>query len=129
MEIRAGSRFQALSLVRPGGSLIAAGRKTLEVRRWSPTLAPSEDLLIVENARYLREGDADEGLALALVRVARVRPFRPEDMPAACASTFEEGWLAWELTHLRRLISPLTVPALRKLYRITIPSDAQILHI
>jgi hypothetical protein len=50
--------------------------KILEVRRWKPDLAPSEDLLIVENGRFLhRDGDHDEaGVPVAIVKVKTVRP-------------------------------------------------------
>lgn len=82
---------------------IATGEKTLEVRRWSPDISSQEDLLIVENDRFLHEeGDEDpNGRAVALVRVARIRPFVRDDMVAACASRFADGWLAWELIDVR----------------------------
>jgi hypothetical protein len=96
---------KAISIVAPGGSRIARGEKTLEARRWAPALGPDEDLLIVENGRFLTmDGEVDpDGVALALVRVATVRPFVEADMIAACASSFEPGWLAWELTDVRPL--------------------------
>ncbi len=114
--------MKALSIVAPNGSRIAAGEKTLEIRRWSPDLLPQEDLLIVENPRFLHaEGETDpEGRAVALVRVAHVRPFTPEDIPAACASRWEPGWLAWELTGICAL-TPVQVPAARGIYRVDFP--------
>ena len=52
--------MKALSIVAPSGLRIANGLKTLEVRRWSPSLRPDEDLLIVENNRFLRaDGEED----------------------------------------------------------------------
>ncbi len=116
--------MKALSIVSPGGSRIAAGLKTIEVRRWRPDLDPSEDLLIVENSRFLRgpsEEDPD-GRAVAIVKVAQVRPFLTEDVAAAMASSFEEGWLAWELVDVRpvRLDSP--VRAAPGIYEVEIPT-------
>ena len=110
--------IKALSVVIPGGGRIAAGSKTLEVRRWAPPLGPTEDLLIVENGRFLREeGDEDpQGRAVALVRVAGWRPFTPEDIPAACASGFEEGWLAWALTDIRPIWPATPCRAARGIY-------------
>lgn len=106
--------------MRPSGSRIASGEKTLEIRRWRPQLDPSQDLLIVENGRFLHsDGDEDEaGLAVAIVRVKAVRPFTPEDMPAACASYFEEGWLAWELSDVRPIPLPVPVRAARGIYEV-----------
>ncbi|WP_238992581.1 MULTISPECIES: ASCH domain-containing protein [Pseudomonas] len=112
--------IKALSIVRPSGGRIASGEKTLEVRRWHPDLDPAEDLLIVENKRFLHaEGDEDaDGIAVAIVRVKVVRPFVLADMEAACASYFEEGWLAWELSHVRPVAHPAIVRAARGIYEV-----------
>ena len=119
--------MRALSLVDPAGQRIAAGRKTIEVRRWRPEgLGSDEYLLIVENRRYLRrDGDEDpDGRAVAIVRVGAVRPFIRADMEAACATRFEDGWLAWELHSVRRVTSPTPVLAARRLYELALPADA-----
>ena len=107
----------------PNGSRIASGEKTLEIRRWRPDLTPSEDLLIVENRRFLRgEGDEDDdATAVAIVRVKAIRPFVLTDMQAACASNFAQGWLAWELNHLRPLKNPVTVRAAKGIYEVDFP--------
>ncbi|EPJ2812710.1 ASCH domain-containing protein [Pseudomonas putida] len=106
-------------MVRPSGSRIASGQKTLEVRRWHPDLQPTEDLLIVENGRFLHaDGEEhDDGIAVAIVRVKAVRPLILADMEAACASYFEDGWLAWELSDIRP-ISPVTIRAARGIYEV-----------
>jgi len=119
---------RALSIVKPAGQRIAEGRKTIEVRRWRPDLAPDEDLLIVENGRYLMtEGDEDrDGRVVAIVRVGAVRPFTLSDMQAATARSFEEGWLAWELHDVRAVTSSAQVLAARRLYQLELPSGAVI---
>ncbi|WP_337961883.1 ASCH domain-containing protein [Brucella anthropi] len=113
--------MKALSIVRPSGSRIASGEKTLEVRRWKPRLAPSEDLLIVENSRFLhRDDDYDEdGVPVAIVKVKAVRSFTFADMQAACASYFEDGWFAWELMDIRPIQSTERVLAARGIYEVT----------
>ena len=110
--------MKALSIVAPSGSKIARGLKTLEIRRWAPAIHPDEDLLIVENSRFLHEeGDEDaDGRAVAILRVGAVRPFRPSDIAAACASYYEEGWLAWELTHIRPISCAQPLRAARGIY-------------
>lgn len=116
------TRFKALSIVTPNGGRIACGQKTLEVRRWQPHLDPSEDLLIVENGRFLHEdGDEDDGHAVAIVRVRAVRPFVEADIPAACASSYADGWLAWELTDVRPINPPLPARAARGIYAVDLP--------
>lgn len=114
---------KAISIVRPGGSLIAAGTKTLEVRRWHPPLQLGENLLVVESNRFLQGEDEDQGAAVAIVRVTAVRPFCKFDMAAACASSFEEGWLAWELNDVRSLPFPIPMAARRKIYEAELPDD------
>lgn len=118
--------IKALSLVKPSGSRIASGEKTLEVRRWHPELEPWEDLLIVQNGRFLHnEGEEDaDGLGVAIVRVKAVRPFVLADMQAACASRFAEGWLAWELSHVRPITPPVRVRAARGIYTVEIELPA-----
>lgn len=118
--------MKALSIVAPNGSRIAAGQKTLEIRRWAPDLAADEDLLIVENHRFLHhDGETDPlGHAVAIVRVAGWRPFTPEDIPAACASSHEPGWLAWQLTRIRPLSPGPPVLAARGLYDVPRPPNA-----
>lgn len=114
--------IKALSIVSPSGGRIACGQKTLEVRRWQPHLGPGEDLLIVENGRFLHvDGEEDDGHAVAIVRVRAVRPFVEADMQAACASSFAEGWLAWELTDVRPITPPLPVRAARGIYEVELP--------
>lgn len=115
--------IKALSIVRPNGSRIASGEKTLEVRRWQANLDPAEDLLIVENGRFLHvDGEEDaNGVAVAIVRVKAVRPFVFADMQAACASRFEEGWLAWELSDVRPIKSALPIRAARGIYEVDFP--------
>lgn len=99
----------------------------MEVRRWIPRLAAGEDLLIVENGRFLREdGDVDEnGLVVAMVKVTAIRPFLPTDIDAACASYFEEGWYAWELSDIRPLSVPVKVLAAREIYEVDFSPPAQ----
>lgn len=112
--------IKALSIVRPSGGRIASGEKTLEVRRWHPYLDPSEDLLIVENERFLHadEDEDKDGIAVAIVRVKAVRPFILADIQAACASYFEDGWLAWELSDIRPVIQPVIIRAARGIYEV-----------
>ena len=113
--------MKAISIVRPGGSSIAAWKKTLEVRRWRPLSPFGENLLIVENDHVLEGEDEDHGAAVAIVRIAAVRPFTESDMAAACASRFEDGWLAWELEDVRPLAAPIPAVARRGIHEVALP--------
>jgi hypothetical protein len=118
----------ALSIVKPAGRWIAEGRKTIEVRRWVPNLTADQDLIIVENERYLlKDGDEDPcGCVVAIVRVGAVRPWTAADLEASCVARFEEGWLAWELHSVRPVTSSIPVLAARRLYELSLPSDARV---
>ena len=119
---RARTAFKAVSIVTPNGGRIACGQKSLEVRRWHPQLDPAEDLLIVENGRFLlADGEEDDGHAVAIVRIKAVRPFVEADIPAACASSYADGWLAWELTDVRPITPPVPVRAARGIYEVNLP--------
>lgn len=118
----------ALSVVKPAGRKIAQGQKTIEVRRWRPDLAADQDLMIVENERYLlKYGDEDpNGRVVAIVRIGVVRPWTFADLQASCATSFEEGWLAWELHSVRPVTSTVPVLAARRLYELDLPADIRI---
>lgn len=113
-------KYKALSVVAPAGTWIAEGSKTIEVRSWTCDLRPDEDLLIVENQKYLtKEGETDsEGKAVALVRVEKIRKFVESDMERSRASYFAEGYFSWELTHIRQLELSRKVLAARGIYEV-----------
>jgi hypothetical protein len=114
--------FTALSVVAPAGDRIRSGEKRLEVRSWAPdTPLPLRDLLIVQNKQRLsssRPTEDPNGVAIALVDVLAVREWRSDEVAAACASAWEPGWFAWELTNVRPFDWPQAVPALRRLYQV-----------
>lgn len=114
-------KFSALSIVAPSGQCIAQGMKTLEVRSWQPEQLPLKDLLIVENKFFLNH-DADEelGVAVALVDVESVHVWQPNEVEAACASYWAEGYFAWQLSNIRPIKDKIEVPAKRKIYLIEI---------
>nr|WP_113867766.1 ASCH domain-containing protein [Brenneria salicis]NMN92918.1 ASCH domain-containing protein [Brenneria salicis ATCC 15712 = DSM 30166]RBP60962.1 ASCH domain-containing protein [Brenneria salicis ATCC 15712 = DSM 30166]RLM28298.1 hypothetical protein BHG07_17565 [Brenneria salicis ATCC 15712 = DSM 30166] len=111
--------MKALSVVRPGGTNIANGLKTLEIRRWYPEVGAGEEILLVENENYLREeGQEEVGAAVAIITLGEIRKFKPEDIIQACASYYEEGWLAWEIRTIKKIDSPFSIRAARKFYDI-----------
>jgi len=107
--------MKTLSIVAPNGSRIASGEKTLEVRRWKPK-EPIRDLLIVENERVLGQDLQEEmGVAVCMVDVVGYHNWEASEIEAACARYWEEGWIAWELTNVRK-IDPFPAVAKLKLY-------------
>jgi hypothetical protein len=97
-----------------------AGAKTIEVRSWHPGALPLRSLLIVENKRFLSDDvpEDQEGLAVAIVDVLEIHPWRPDEVEAACSSGWEAGYLACSLGNIRPLTGKQSVPARRKLYEV-----------
>ncbi len=112
--------LNALSIVFPGGTNIAQGKKTIEVRSWLPPSDFNGDLVIVENKKILREeGDVDpEGVAVALVKIKLTREYLESDIPAAMASRWEPGYYSWELMDVRPIDNSGPVLAARGIYKI-----------
>ncbi|MFS7159052.1 ASCH domain-containing protein [Serratia proteamaculans] len=111
--------MKALSIVRPAGTQIANGLKTLEIRRWQPDVSIGQEILLVENEHFLTvDGQEEVGTAVAIITLGEIREFRREDIPQACASYYEAGWLAWEIKTIKKIESPFSTRAARKLYEI-----------
>lgn len=116
----------ALSVVAPAGDWIRSGRKTLEIRRWSPDSIPLRDLVIVQNQIRL-SGDGmtedPDGEAVAIVDVESVEEWKENEINEACATYWESGWKAWRLTNLRPLHLDGRYPARLKIYPIDLPGE------
>jgi len=116
-------KYRALSVVSPAGSNIASGLKTVEVRKWQPSALPLKDLVIVQNEIKLGSQGVREdpnGIALALVDVITCSRWTEDLFDAACATYWEEGWLAWHLENVRPLNRKLTLPARLRIYDVEI---------
>lgn len=111
--------MKALSVVERAGRLITSGTKTLEIRHWSPEELPLLNLAIIQNSRRLTPDDPidPDGQLVAVVDVRNVREWK-EDDPGAPGSTWERGWLAWELDNIRVVENGPKVPAERRIFSI-----------
>lgn len=116
----------SLSIVAPNGRNIAIGRKTLEIRSWRPPQWPLRDLLLIENRIFLTGEDQvdPDGVAVAVVDIEEVSPWRPGQLAAACATEWQANLWAWHVTYVRPLHGTLRLAARRKLYRVDIEMSA-----
>ncbi len=118
-----GGNLKALSVVRPWGSLIAKGTKSLEIRSWSPEKLPMQDIALVQNdVRLTANGQEDpNGIVVAIIDIVACRAWERSDCEnSGCdESEFEEGWLAWEITNVRELNRPIPATAKRGFYELT----------
>src|SRR5579864_4196240 len=99
--------MKALSVKQPWASLIASGRKTLEIRTW--TTRYRGPLVIVASAQpshehlpHFKLDDALCGVTVALVELVSVRSATAADSEAACWA-IPAGVYAWELANVRLL--------------------------
>ncbi|MCH7384750.1 ASCH domain-containing protein [Acinetobacter dispersus] len=110
-------QYTALSIVAPNAERIAKKIKTLEVRSWQPEMLPLKELIIVENQNFLlSDGDEEVGFAVALVDIESVHPWRSDEVDAACATYWAEGYFAWVIGNIRPIDPPIQIIAKRKLY-------------
>lgn len=126
--------MKALSVRQPWASLIATGRKTIEVRTWQPSYRG--DLLICSGVNPDRAGLAPPfdrvrmplGVALCVVRLVDCR--RPLSGPDANSDFAAAGgfqplpfhW-CWELTDVRPLAVP--VPMKGQLLLFSVPEEVR----
>ncbi|EKU53075.1 hypothetical protein ACINWC323_0482 [Acinetobacter sp. WC-323] len=89
----------------------------MEVRSWHPEVLPLKDVVIVENQNFLlQDGDEEADLTVALVDIEAVHAWRVDEVEAACASYWAEGYFAWMIANVRPFDQPIQVMAQRKLY-------------
>ncbi len=111
--------YKCLSIVKPNGNNITRGIKTIEVRRWKLPSFPLKNLIIIENDNYLSKQYPEEiGMIVAMADVIDVRPWEEKDLTASCAKVYENGYLAWILSNIRKISYPAPVPAKRKIYEL-----------
>lgn len=89
--------MKALSVRQPWASMIASGRKTIEVRSWSTRYRGP--LLICATQRP-RLADLPTGAALCVVELIDCRPMTKDDERGA-AVPHQPGYFAWLLRHIR----------------------------
>jgi ASCH domain. len=116
--------YKALSVVAPAGDNIHAGRKTLEIRDWVPEELPLRNLVIIQNRTRLSSNGITEdpdGEAVAIVDIETITDWQEEELEAACASHWEQGWKAWQLSNVRPLHLAERFPARLRIYNVELP--------
>lgn len=124
--------LKALSVVEPWGTMIADKAKLIELRTWQPDQLPMLNVALVQNKiRLTNEGDVDPlGFVVAIVDIVACSPWTIENSQlAGCTeSEFENGWLAWELTNIRKLSKPVKATAKRKIYSLSDSESSAVKH-
>ncbi|EJL6752071.1 hypothetical protein ACIL2V_004740 [Vibrio alginolyticus] len=88
--------MEALSVVKPWGTMIADEIKSLEIRGWAPEQLPMLSVALVQNNKRLtKNGDEDvDGEVVAVIDIVSCVPWVKEDCKfSGCdESEFEDGW-------------------------------------
>jgi ASCH domain len=109
--------MKALSVRQPWASLIASGKKTIEVRSWRTHYRGP---LLICAAKQPR-GLGPVGVALAVVNLVDVRHFQRGDARAACFEATTDQF-AWVLGDVRR-IDPIPVRGKLKMFDVALPDS------
>ena len=93
--------MKALTVRQPWASLIAQGKKTVELRTWATKYRGP--LLITVSAK--KHGDHPTGCTLCLVNLVDCRPATRSDARAACCNPAQDeyAWLLADATPLQQL--------------------------
>ncbi len=94
--------LRVLSVRQPWASLIASGRKTIELRSWSTKYRGP--VLILAGSGIWRGTEhpiGPRGVSLCIVDLINVRAVRPADAQAACIAPPEGFGFAWVLANAR----------------------------
>ncbi|OLQ81174.1 hypothetical protein BIT28_08105 [Photobacterium proteolyticum] len=118
-----GGILKAISVVSPWGDMIASGEKTLEIRSWKPDVIPMMDVALVQNKAPLHQDGQEDpnGYVVAIIDIVGCKPWIIEDSrQGGCdESEFISGYLAWEISNVRKLSKQVNVTAKRKFYTLT----------
>lgn len=111
--------IRGLTVRQPHAQLILLGEKTIELRSWCTRYRG--DLLICAGARADYDLAYPLGVTLCLARLDDVRPYEPQDAPAA-RSRWRRGLLAWHLSHVRAVAQ---IPLRGALGLFAVPAEIQ----
>lgn len=102
-------KYDALSIVYPAVENILSGTKKVEIRSWLPPTLPFLNLVLVENSKYLKNGDEDiNGYAKAIVDVVDYREWTYEEFlmqpdSVKLGKPWKDGYYVWILDNIRRI--------------------------
>lgn len=119
--------YSALSIVSPAVDNILLGCKSVEIRSWLPPELPIYDLLLVQNNKYLNDGDSDpDGVALALVDIFTVYDWTYNDYlqrsnEVTLGRKWKKGYYIWELENIRKIENKPKAVAQKGIYAINVP--------
>ncbi|EAA9210073.1 hypothetical protein LMC80_004232 [Salmonella enterica] len=117
-------KYKALSIVYPAVENILNGTKDVEIRSWMPSSLPMKDLILVENRRYLNDGEIDtHAHARAMVDILSVREWTYEDYlnqpeTVTIGRAWKPGYYIWLIGNVRKIKNEILCDAKKGIYEI-----------
>lgn len=108
--------MKAISIKEPWASMILAGKKTIETRKWSTKYRGKLLLCASKNPK-----SNISGMAFAIADLINVRPMTRGDEKKACCGIYE-GAFSWELDNVKK-INPFAVKGQLGLFNIDYKGD------
>ena len=111
--------MRAVSIRQPYATMIAEGRKTLEIRSWPVRKGP----VVICSTLRPRLAGYPRGVMLCTVDIVGCRPFKPHDFAAAGNVAWKPDLFAWELANVR-VVPHHPVDGRRGIFEVEIPEGA-----
>lgn len=119
-------KYKALSIVYPAVENILNGSKDVEIRSWMPPDIPMRNLVLIENSRYLNDGEVEPyAYARAIVDILDVKEWTYEDYLAQAETIrigrkWKPGYYIWLLSNVREIKNKAPCEAKKGIYEIDI---------
>ncbi len=126
--------FTALSIVYPAVTNILLGIKKVEIRSWTPPRLPMRDVLLIENRKYLHDGDVDpDAKAVALVDIISVIPWtyldsQLQDSTTKITKEWKPGYFMWEISNIRKIAPTINCIAKKGFYTVKVEINNKIIE-
>ncbi|NXZ87923.1 hypothetical protein HZI30_13370 [Serratia fonticola] len=115
-------KYQALSILKPAVDNILNGSKKLEIRSWTPPYMPLNNVVLVQNEKYLvNQDDEDDGFAMAIVDFTSIFPWTEADYLRQKNTTtmwkeWKLGYFCWTIENVRVIKKPMPCKAMKGIY-------------
>lgn len=119
--------YLALSIMSPAVDNVLLGSKKIEIRSWVPPKLPIYNLVLVQNNKYLHEGESDSnGVALAVVDILETSDWTYGDYlrqsnEVTLGREWKEGYYFWKLENIRKIVNKPMAVAKGGVYKIILP--------
>lgn len=120
------ANYNALSVMNPAVDNIVSGKKVVEIRSWVPPSTPLFNLVLVQNEKYLNDGEEDlNAFALAMVDIVgfsewTYNDFLLQNIETKINKKWKPGYYKWYLENVRVFNLALPCVAKKGIYEVSL---------